>query len=246
MRRACRHGSLLALCLGLAACVATANDAARVGIMAAEYAAPTTRYPHGALGDPVEHGQMRVRLSDGRVLAATLPDDLVFEDTAPRLSDLDGDGFAEIIVVESHLRRGARLAVWRLHAGGLTRAAATPFVGRRFRWLAPVGAADLDADGRIEIAYVETPHLGRVLKVLRWQDGQLVPVAELAGVTNHRFGQPGIEGRIARCSGQPTILLADAEWRRVVGARLRDDRLHVSDLGVYRGPQSFQAIAGCD
>ncbi|WP_170063323.1 FG-GAP repeat domain-containing protein [Albidovulum inexpectatum] len=214
--------------------------------MAAEYAAPTTRYPHGALGDPVEHGQMRVRLSDGRALTATLPEDLVFEDTAPRLSDLDGDGSAEIIVVESHADQGARLAVWHLNDTGLTRAAATPFIGRRFRWLAPTGAADLDEDGRVEIAYVETPHLGRVLKVLRWQDGQLVPVAKIGGVSNHRFGQSVIEGRIARCDGQPTILLADAGWRRVVGARLHGNALSLSDLGPYRGPQSFQAVAGCD
>ena len=60
-----------------------------------------------------------------------------------------------MIVVESHAAR-ARLAVWG--AGG--RLAAIPFIGTRFRWLAPLGAADLDGDGRVEIAYAETPHPG--------------------------------------------------------------------------------------
>src|SRR5690606_33675671 len=126
-----------------------------------------------------------------------LPHTRVFEDIEPRLADLDGDGAPEAIVVETDLDRGARLAVY--DAGGLV--AATPFIGRRHRWLAPVGAADLDGDGRVEIAYVETPHLGKTLKIVRLVGDDLQPVAEAPGLTNHRIGDPFIQGRIATCGG---------------------------------------------
>jgi hypothetical protein len=83
------------------------------GIVAAWYEDPTTRYAHGVLGDAVEAGTLAAQLDDfpncitGRI---TLPETEVFEDLAPRLADLDGDGRAEIIVVQSHRDLGARLA----------------------------------------------------------------------------------------------------------------------------------------
>lgn len=239
---ALRASLLLALCLAAAA----AHPGFAAGIAAADYGDPTTRYPHGALGDDSEYGAILFRLTDGRRLRVRLPDELVFEDTAPRLADLDGDGGAEVIVVESHRDRGARLAVWGIAGDGPARLAATPFIGQRFRWLAPVGAADLDGDGRAEIAYVETPHLGRVLKIVRLEGGRLVPVAEAAGLTNHRFGAPATEGRIAACDGRPTILTADGGWRRVVGTVLLDGAAVSHDLGRYAGPGSFMQVAGCD
>lgn len=234
--------------LALTFCLAApaAHPVLAAAIVAADYGDPTTRYPHGALGDDSAYGAIRFRLTDGRALRVRLPEDLVFEDTAPRLADLDGDGGAEVIVVESHRDRGARLAVWGIGGDGPARIAVTPFIGQRFRWLAPVGAADLDGDGRVEIAYVETPHLGRVLKIVRPEGGRLVPVAEAAGLTNHRFGAPAIEGRIATCGGRPTILTADAGWRRIVGTVLLDGTAVSRDLGDYAGPRSFARVAGCD
>ncbi|WP_347312921.1 FG-GAP repeat domain-containing protein [Defluviimonas sp. SAOS-178_SWC] len=215
-------------------------------IVAAEYGEPTTRYPHGALGDPVEHARLTVRLSDGQRLAARIPDALVFEDTAPRLADLDGDGGNEIIVVESHEGQGARLAVWGLVDGRLVRRAATPFIGRRFRWLAPVGAADLDDDGQVEIAYVETPHLGKTLKIVRLAGDRLLPVAEAKGLTNHRLGDPFIQGGIAVCDGRPTILTADAGWTRIVGTTFAKGRLTSRHRGPYRDKQDLDSPSGCD
>lgn len=216
------------------------------GIVAARYGEPTARYPHGALGDPEEHASLAVRLADGRRLAVRLSDTLVFEDTAPRLADLDGDGGNEVIVVESHERHGARLAVWGLVGDRLARRAATPFIGRRFRWLAPAGIADLDGDGSPELAYVETPHLGKALKIVRLDGDRLVPVAAVQGLANHRFGDPFIQGRVATCDGRPTILTASGDWTRILGATLSGDRLWVRDLGPYLSPRSFDHPPGCD
>lgn len=54
---------------------------------------PTDRYPHNVLGDIPGHGALDVTLASGRVLRMVLPDTRVFEDIAPRLADIDGDGF---------------------------------------------------------------------------------------------------------------------------------------------------------
>ena len=74
-------------------------------------------------------------------------------------------GAPEVIVVESSQSGGARLAVYGYDRGALRPVAATPEIGRRNRWLAPAGVADLNGDGQLDIAYVETPHLAGVLRI---------------------------------------------------------------------------------
>ncbi|GGH45651.1 VCBS repeat-containing protein [Frigidibacter albus] len=229
-----RGGALVAL-LALWPVAAAAET-----IRAADYADATGRYPHGALGDDLEWGALLLTL-DGQQRRFTLPDALVFEDTAPRLADLDGDGAPEVIVVESHAAQGARLAVWG--PGG--RIAATPFIGTRFRWLALLGAADLDGDGRVEIAYVETPHLGRTLRLVRLEGDRLVPLADLPGLTNHRFGDPQIQGGIGLCPGGPVIVTADAGWQRILHTIWQDGRLTPQDAGPYTGPDSLAPGRAC-
>jgi hypothetical protein len=194
--------ALLALALAFAG-----PAGAGPGIEAARYGDPTTRYDHGALGDKVEWGSLTL-VSGGVARRFMLPGNMVFEDTAPRLADLDGDGGAEAIVVETDLARGARLAVW----GARGRIAATPFIGAPHRWLAPLGAGDLDGDGQREIAYVDRPHLARVLRLVRLEDGELREVASLAGVTNHHFGDSTISGGLRSCGGAAEIVVARSDW----------------------------------
>ena len=217
-------------------------------IVAARYEGPTTRYPHGVLGDAVEHDTLAVTLADGTRQAARRDAPLVFEDTAPRLADLDGDGAAEVIVVEAHEEEGARLAVWGLREGRLAPLAATPFIGTRFRWLAPAGAGDLDGDGRAEIAYVDRPHLARILRVWRYlPDGpRLAPVAALEGVTNHRIGETDIAGGLRDCGQGPEIVVADAGWRRLLAVTLSEGRLAARDIGPHAGRASFAAALACE
>ena len=221
--------------------VQTAFPVAAEAIVAARYDEPTGRYPHGVLGDGIEYGALVLDTDAGRVLRLRLPETRVFEDTAPRLVDLDGDGAPEVVVVESHASRGARLAVYG--PGG--RIAATDWIGRRFRWLAPMGAADLDGDGRSEIAYVDRPHLARILRVVRFEDGNLTPVAALAGVTNHRIGEADIAGGIRDCGGGPEMILADAGWTRLLAVRLEGGSLSARDIGVHDDRGSFAAALAC-
>lgn len=217
----CAVSIVAAPCLAFWAGPAAARTACTPQILSASYDAPTDRYPHGALGDPLEWGALTVQIKGADCahlgLRAILPRDMVFEDTSPRLVDVDGDALPELVTVESHAEQGARLTIWQLtQEATLSRRASTPFIGTRFRWLAPVGAADFDGDGHVEIAYVDRPHLARILRIWRVDDAGLTEVAALPGLTNHRFGATVIEGGIRTCPGAlPVLITADADFARV-------------------------------
>lgn len=236
--RGVRRSAALSCC---AALLAWAGAAASQQINRADYAAPTTRYAHGVLGDAVEWGALRLVLSDGRRITFTLPETLVFEDITPRLADLDGDGTPEVIVVESSLTTGARLAVW----GPSGRIAATPHIGTRNRWLAPVGAADLDGDGRVELAYVDRPHLAKQLRIWRFDAGTLSHVADAEGLTNHKIGWDFIPGGIRDCGTGPQIITADAGWINVMASRFDGARLTSQVLAPYSAPRDLDTALDC-
>lgn len=188
-------------------------------IAAAWLVGPTSRYVHGVLGDAIEAEGIAVETADGRRLELRLPADSVFEDRYPRLADIDGDGDDEILVVRSYLDRGSALAVVKVKANGLAIVAETPALGRPNRWLNPVGAADFDGDGRIEVALVETPHIGGVLKLYRWQGGRLAPVVSLPGVSNHAIGSRALTLSAvldANRDGVPDLLIPDRSRHRLL------------------------------
>jgi hypothetical protein len=224
---------LLAACLG-------APSAAQ-DIVAAELSLPTGRYDHAVLGDAVEWGGLDLTTDAGQVLRLTLPESRVFEDVTARLADLDGDGDREVIVVETDIAQGAMLAVY--DAGG--RVAATAPFGETHRWLAPAGIADLDGDGRIEIAYVDRPHLVRELVIVRLDGSDLVELARLAGLTNHRIGDRTIRGGVRDCGTGPELRLADPEWTTALRVVFRDGGLTAQPVGAISGPQGLDAAMAC-
>ena len=227
--------------------VRRAEGGSAAGPVAAWYAGPTDRYAHGVLGDAIEPAALAVQLGPAAgcaVARLTLPAEMVFEDVAPRLADLDGDGTAEIVTVRSHAATGAQLAVWAVSGPGsaprLQLVATTPPIGRPNRWLAPAGIADLDADGAVEIAYVDRPHLARILRVWRFvPDGQgggdLFETAAAPGFTNHRIGAPTIAGGLRRCgeSDLPELILATPDWSRILGVTVRGGTITANDLGPW-------------
>jgi hypothetical protein len=149
---------------------------------------PTERYGHGVLGDAIEAGGLRVRLRDGAELDFRLPADSVFEALRPWVIDLDGDGRDEVIVVRSYLDAGAALAFYGVRDGEIVQLAETDPIGRAYRWLNPAGVGDFDGDGGLEIAYVETPHIGGILVILSFRDGRLHQKGRLQGFSNHALG----------------------------------------------------------
>lgn len=224
--------------------VGTGQEMPVPGAVRAEYANPTDRYPHNIMGNLPAHTDLVVGLEPCPQCAekldrliVRLPGHLVFEDFAPRLIDLDGDRRPEIVVVESDESEGSRLAVWevRVEAGKpkLARAATTDFIGTRFRWLAPIGAADFDGDGAIELAYVEKPHLDKILRIVRIDGERLARVASVQGVTNHAIGQESVQSRIEICAGVPTIIALTGNGDAIVQVQMKG-----GDLEVMQGDKT--------
>ena len=231
-------------------CAAPGHAGPQNTIVKAAYSEPTGRYDHGILGDEIEWGALSLTVDPcsgcetpaPRRLTIRLPDNRVFEDVAPRLVDL-GQGLPpKVMVVESDVDKGARLAIYD-ETGFVT---ATPFIGRTHRWLAPIGAADLDGDGVVEIAYVDRPHLARLIRVWRFRDGQLELAGELPGFTNHRIGETDIAGGIRDCGNGPEMIVADAGWGQVVAVSFAGPRFATKKLGPHKGRGSFSQAMDCE
>lgn len=223
---------LAALLLALAA------PAAAQDITSARLTDPTDRYDHGVLGDALEWGGLEMTLADGRRLQVTLPEDRVFEDVEARLGDFDGDGRPEVMVVETDISLGGSLAIY--DATG--KRAATRHIGQTHRWLAPAGWGDFDGDGRPEIAYVDRPHLARELVFVRLTGTNLIEIARTSGLTNHRIGMDYIAGGTRRCAGRDSVLVASADWSRIIEADLTPSGTpRLRDLGALSGPSRLTA-----
>jgi len=211
-------------------------------ITAARYTEPTTRYAHAVLGDDVEYGALELTLSGTTTRTVIrLPVERVFEDTEPRVVDVDGDGAPEVVVVEAHRDFGARLAVYT--ATGLL--AATPYIGTPNRWLAPVAIADLDGDGTVELGYIDRPHLARTLRVWRFAQGTLTQIVSLEGLTNHRIGERDIAGGLRDCGAGPEMIVARADWQRLMAVSFDAETLSARDIGPHVDRASFAAALGC-
>lgn len=212
-------------------------------VASARYEQPTTRYPHGVLGDTIEHGALVMQTTGGKAFRVTLPTSRVFEDTEPRLFDVDQDGDREVIVVESDASLGARLSIY--DPTGLV--ASNDFIGQSNRWLAPtgVGAADLDGDGVIELAFVDRPHLAKTLRIYEYRDGELVLEGSLKGVTNHRIGERDIAGGIRDCGDGPEVIVANAAWSDVLAIHWDGENFTTTRLAAQRGRSDFNAAMAC-
>ena len=224
----------------LAVVALTATTACAETIVSAQYTDPTDRYAHGILGDAIEWGTLVITTDTG-TRRFTLSQDRVFEDVAPRLLDLDNDGTPEVVVIETLASNGAQLAIY--DATG--KIAFTPHIGRTNRWLAPIGAADLDGDGAIEIAYVDRPHLAKTLRVWRYEGGAMTHVADLEGLTNHRIGEADIGGGIRDCGDGPEMITASSDWRNVMATTLVDGQLVTRVLGDHINRRSFATALAC-
>lgn len=242
-----------ALALALAGgCVAAAEGwvaGEGAGITAARYEVPDDVYPHRIMGAIREKRVLAVRDAAGREYRFDLRNgrspDHVFEDIAPRVVDADGDRQSDVVVVETDPSEGAQLAVYSLRRGTLVKAAATPHIGQRFRWLAPSAVADLNGDGLTDLAYVDRPHLTKTLRVWSWAPGGLTEIASLGGVTNHRIGDEVIWGGLRRCGDGPELVLADAAFAEIVVVRMTGGTLTSRRPGARATPVNFERALAC-
>lgn len=222
-----KRGAISAVLIPLASLALA--DTARLSVS-------TEAYDHDVLGGLPPYSTLDVTL-EGQSARLVLDPPLVFEDAEARLWDVMGDPRPEIVVVESHFDKGARLTVFALEGATLKRQATTRFIGQTHRWLAPAAAADFDGDGRVEMAYVDRPHLLRELVFVVVKGNRLVETARIAGLTNHRIGDATITSALRDCGDGPEVLLASADWSRLIAATPKGTR----DLGPFSGAAFKQA-----
>ena len=217
-------------------------------IIHAGYFGETSEYGHFVLGPLKDAKSLAISVRPGSEpqgytcpRGVHLPDFLVFEGVKPILADVTGDGMPEIITTVSSQNQGARVSLFDRHGETV---AHSKFIGTRFRWLGLIGASDLDRDGRVEIAYIDRPHLAKTLRLLQLDEGRLVEVASLKGLTNHRIGEDFITGGIRHCGETPEIITADASWRQVMATRFVEGQLETRALGPFSA-KAIKAALEC-
>jgi len=216
------------------------------GIESAWYDDATDRYAHGVLGDAIEPSSLKVNDDMGCTLSVALDPVHVYEDLMPRLANIDKSPGVEVITVRSHQDYGAQIAIYQLAGDSIQLLATTPYIGTVNRWLAPVGIADFNNDGEMDIAFVDRPHLVKVLRVWSYRDGELHQIAEKSGLTNHRIGEDFISGGVKICNETASMITADSNWSRVIETRLEDDQLISFDRGVLLGKESLTSELLCE
>ncbi len=216
----------------------------RGDITSAWYTRPTERYAHAILGDGIEGGGLRVRDANGREFELVLPTSAVFEDRTPRLADLDRDGRTEVITIRSSVRVGGSVAVYGVRNGELRELGATPFIGRTNRWLNIAGIADFLGRGDLQIAFVETPHIGGTLKLATFDGSRVQVVARQGGFSNHAIGAR--EQRLAVAAdmngdGAVDLLLPDSRRQRLFAVTFRPALSTLHDFDTLGG---FASLIG--
>lgn len=181
----------------------------------AQYAQPTVKYGHNILGDKIEAEQLVV-LRDGITYTHTLADQYVFEDIKPRLFDVDNDGQLEIITIRTHVTKGAGIMIYKIANNALTEFAWVEEIGTPHRWLNIVAVYDLDGDGTTELAWIQTPHLGGILKVTRIEAGKLEALSQVSGYSNHSIGERNLCLSVVTKTNSATRFYVPTQDRRQI------------------------------
>jgi len=217
------------------------------GVTWAYYFDATEIYGHGVLGDRIEARALRAQtnLTGPCDSVVFLDVDAVFEDVTPRIADVTGDGLNDVIVIETRIDAGASLAIYGMNGETFEKLAATPNIGRPYRWLAPAGIADFDGDGVQDVAYVETPHIGGILRIWSFKGGTPRQIASAPGYSNHRIGQNFITGGVRDCGNGPELVLPDAGWRRTILAWFGGGVIEAAVLAEDAEPETIARALEC-
>ncbi len=193
----------------------------------AQYTNPTERYNHRVMGDGVEAGGLVV-VVDSVFYELELPENYVFEDIRPRLFDVDQDGNLEIITIRTEVTQGAGILIYKVVNNQLEEYAYVPEIGIPSRWLNLVTINDLDNDGVIELVWIQTPHIGGILKVSKIQPGELTVLDELSQYSNHGYGDRNLCLSVLTQQDQEKVFYVPTQNRsQIFGFKYTNDNLEI-------------------
>jgi hypothetical protein len=189
----------------------------------AQYVSPTNKYTHGVLGDRIE-AEGLVVVVDGVFYELELDENQVFEDIRPRLYDVTGDGELEFVTIRTNIETGAGIAIYKIINDRLVLYASVTEIGSFSRWLNIVVIDDLDKDGIVELVWVETPHIGGVLKVAKIHFGLLRVLDEEEQYSNHGLGERNLcMSVLTDQSNQKVFYVPNQSRNKIVGFSFEDN-----------------------
>ncbi len=92
-----------------------------------------------------------------------------------------------MVAIRAAQRQGGGVAIYGPRDGRLVEIAVNEFIGRGNRWLNIAALADITGDGKRDVAYVRTPHIGGALRLFSYKE-DLNYVDEIQGFSNHAIG----------------------------------------------------------
>jgi hypothetical protein len=189
----------------------------------AQYVSPTNKYTHGVLGDRIE-AEGLVVVVDGVFYELELDENQVFEDIRPRLYDVTGDGELEFVTIRTNIETGAGIAIYKIINDRLVLYASVTEIGSFSRWLNIVVIDDLDKDGIVELVWVETPHIGGILKVAKIHFGLLRVLDEEEQYSNHGLGERNLcMSVLTDQSNQKVFYVPNQSRNKIVGFSFEDN-----------------------
>lgn len=195
------------------------------GTVYAQYSMPTDKYGHGILGDEIEAQQLVV-VVDNKFYEHGLQNEYVFEDIRPRLYDVDGDNQLEFITIRAHGSKGAGIVIYKIVNEQLVEYATVQEIGMAYRWLNIVSIDDLDNDGTVEIAWIQTPHIGGILKVAKIKEGPLDVLSEKSQYSNHAIGDRNLcLSVLTETSGKKVFYVPTQNRKKVAGFSFENNAL---------------------
>ncbi len=95
------------------------------------------------------------------------------------------------------------------------------------------------------MAYVETPHIGGILRIWSFKDGEARELASDPGYSNHKIGQNYITGGVRDCGRGPELVLPDAAWDNTRIAWLAEGVIEGAVIAEDASPETIATIMEC-
>ena len=157
---------------------------------------PTYNYAHAVLGDAIEAASITLidpKNSTFQIRKIIPETGDVIEGISPIWVDMDLDGTREIIVTQSNHVDGAKIVVYR--EGGSILAESAP-IGKGFRWMHQIAAAQFVDGGPLELAILRTPHIGGEIEIMGLVQDRLEVQVSLSGYSTHKLGSRNLDAAL--------------------------------------------------